>query len=105
MIAMLDKSIVYQATNYIDPAGSVVASASLLAEAIIIDLAHGASVEVDLSGLRSVSSSYFNTLLSRVADRCGIGAIQDRLALRFSSHAQRAIFDRSYQAVLSKFRG
>lgn len=102
---MLDNSFVYQATNYIDPAGSVVASASLLADTIIIDLAHGASVEIDLSGLRSVSSSYFNTLLFRVADRCGAGAIQDRLTLRFSSQAQRAIFDRSFQAVLAKFGG
>ena len=104
-MTVLDNSVVYQATNYIDPAGSVVGSACLLADAIVPDLAHGATVDVDLTGLRSVSSSYFNTLLARVADRCGVGAIQDRLSLRFSSQAQRTIFDRSYQAVLSRFGG
>lgn len=105
MTTILDKLVVYQAANYIDPAGGVVASACLLADAVIADLQHGATVDVDLSGLRSVSSSYFNTLLSRVVDRCGTGAIQHRLSLRFSSQAQRAIFDRSYQAVLGKFGG
>lgn len=103
MSAILDYLIVIQAANYIDPADSVVKSATLLADAVIIDLQHGAAVTVDLGGIRSVSSSYFNTLLSRVADQCGVAAIRDRLLINCPSPAQKAIFDRSYQAVLKKF--
>jgi hypothetical protein len=101
--AVSDHPIVIQAANYIDPADSVVKSATLLADAVITDLHHGAAVTVDLAGIRSVSSSYFNTLLSRVADQCGVAAIRDRLLISCPWPAQKAIFDRSYQAVLKKF--
>jgi hypothetical protein len=101
--AVFDHPIVIQATDYIDPADSVVKSAALLADAVVVDLQRGGAVTIDLSGIRSLSSSYFNTLLSRVADQCGVEAIRDRLQINCPSPAQKAIFDRSYQAVLKRF--
>ena len=102
MTTTLCNSTVLQASNFIDPKGGLVSSAALLADAVNAQLAQSDFVVVDLDGLRSVSSSYFNTLLSKVAENWGADAIQGRISFRFSSSAQRVIYDRSYRAVLNR---
>jgi hypothetical protein len=100
-----NNSPVLKASSYIDTNQELVASASLLAEAVIAAFRDTPTVTVDLAGLRSVSSSYFNTLLLDVADRYGIDAIRTRLLFRFSSAAQHEIFQRSYIAALKDVDG
>jgi anti-anti-sigma regulatory factor len=92
------------ASRYIDPQQELVASAKLLADAANDALARAPSVTIDLRGLRSVSSSYFNMLLSLVASTSGNDAIKSRLHFRFLSSAQEQIFKLSFEAVL-KSRG
>jgi hypothetical protein len=92
------------ATHFIDPQQGLVDSAKLLADATIDALSTNANATIDFTGFRSVSSSYFNMLLSRVAETCGNDAIRSRLTFRFLSAAQENIFKRSFDAVL-KSRG
>jgi len=103
VLATIEKTTVLDASNYIDPKDSVVASAVMLADAVVDALVTREAVIVDLRGLRSVSSSYFNMLLSCVARRSGIEAVRTRLGFEFSSMAQKSIFDRSFDAVLRSF--
>jgi hypothetical protein len=100
MSVFADDSPVLSASSYIDPTQGLVASAVLLSEAVVAALGNTARVTVDLAGLRSLSSSFFNTLLLGVASRFGTEAIRNRLLFRFSSVAQQEIFKRSYTAVL-----
>lgn len=104
MIATCDTTVL-DASTYIDPTGGVVSSANLLAAAVISALDENEAVTVQLIGLRSVTSSYFNMILSLVAERHGVDAIRNRLTFQFSSPAQRVIFQRSYDAVLRSFGG
>jgi hypothetical protein len=77
-----------------------VASACLLTVAIVATLKDRPGVTVDFGGMRSTSSSYFNTVLSGVAGQCGVDAIRAKVTYRFSSAAQQEIFRRSFDAVL-----
>jgi hypothetical protein len=103
VLATLEISTVFNAADYIDLTDRVVRSANRLADVVLPAICRGDSVTVDFAGLKSVSSSYFNTLLSRIATACGVEAINNRLNLRFSSAAQRDIYGRSLAAVLRKF--
>ncbi|HET6250380.1 MAG TPA: hypothetical protein VFE47_22020 [Tepidisphaeraceae bacterium] len=91
---------ILEASKYIDPTGGLVASAVLLAETAIAQLDKVDMVVIDLVGLRSVSSSYFNTLLTQIAQKRGTTTLQHRVEMRFSAAAQKAIFDSSYRAVI-----
>ena len=90
-----------QPTDHIDPANCLVASAALLADAVIAALAHSARVDVSFVEMKSVSSSYFNMFLSQVGQRLGADTLQKRVTMHFSSDAQRTIFRRSFDAVLN----
>jgi hypothetical protein len=94
---------VIRAPDFIDANQELVASGFLLAKAVTELMAKGQNVTVDLAGLRSVSSSYFNTVLSAVADQCGIEAVRTRLLFLFPSRAQHEIFKRSFDAVLRNY--
>ena len=91
---------VLDAHRYVDPKGSPVASARLLAEAVISALANGGVATVRLVELRAATSSYFNELLSILAHRLGADVLTNHLAFEFATAAQKAIFDRSYDAVV-----
>lgn len=101
MTSMMAETSMLHATDYIDPANGFVASAALLADAVIAALDHSAGVDVSFAGMKSVSSSYFNMFLSQVGQRLGVDSLQKRIALHFSSDAQRTIFRRSFDAVLN----
>ena len=95
-----DNPSVLNASEYIASNQELVASALLLADAIVSTLQNSVRVVVELKNLRSVSSSYFNVLLTSVAEQCGVASLRSRLLFKFSSTAQQEIFQRSFDAVL-----
>jgi hypothetical protein len=96
--------MVLNAAQYIRPEMRIVEGAQLLANAVNDALRENRSVAVDLSGMPSISLSYFHTLLLEVAGVWGNDAIKTRVSFRFRSQAQEQIFQRSLEAVL-KLRG
>jgi hypothetical protein len=88
-----------QGITFIDRNGSVVGSAKKLAQAVVSALITHDKITVSLTGLRGVSSSYFNTLLSDIVATHGADAIFNRINFQFDSDAQRSIFQRSFDAV------
>jgi len=96
--------VVLNAAQYIRPDMGIVAGAQLLANAVNDALRENRSVVVDLTGMPSISLSYFHTLLLEVAGAWGNDAIKSRVSFKFRSEAQEQIFRRSLEAVL-KHRG
>ena len=91
----------FNGSCFIDSQNRPVESARMLADAAVEAVRSGVLVTMDFRALPSVSSSYFNMLLSRIADECGTMPFsQNRIVFRFSSGAQKVIFDRSYLAVI-----
>ena len=88
-----------EAKQCLDPRGGIVASASLLADAVVRRLAEGNVVEIDLTTVRGLSSSYFNVLLQRVLPVTGIDHFADRIKLRYDSAAQELVFNRSFESA------
>jgi STAS-like domain of unknown function (DUF4325) len=91
---------VLRASDYIDPSVSYVSNAIAFANVAIEAMSNSPQITVDFGGVRSVSSSFFNMLLSRIVEELGVDALRTRVSFRFSSTAQKVIFDRSFQAVL-----
>ena len=60
--------------------------------------ASATTIRIDLSDVRGVPSSFFNLLLVRVADSSGLESL-DRLDFVTSTLVQRAVLDRSLQAI------
>jgi hypothetical protein len=90
------------ATLYFDPERDVRESGVLLANRVIeavLTAPAGAQVAVTFAGVRGAASSFFNILLYRVAQHCGVGVLDSRLHFEFSSNAQRTVFTRSFEAV------
>lgn len=85
--------------QFVAPDRGVVDSAKQLAGMVINALNSSPKVIVSLSGIRGLSSSFFNTLLSDVASVHGVSSLYDRLDFAFDSNAQKMIFDRSFAAV------
>ena len=100
MIASGSNHLTLQGSNYVDPSGGVVASAKLLANAVITAMADHDQVIIDLNGLRAISSSYFNLVLTQIVQAHGATALNSRVRFVFASSAQKSVFDRSLQAVL-----
>jgi hypothetical protein len=84
-----------EAKQFVAPSGSIVESAALLGDEVNARLRGAELVRVDLSGLRGLSSSYFNTLLQRVVPMTGIEDFPRRVELVFDSAAQEQVFARS----------
>lgn len=90
------------ATLYFDPERDVRESGVLLANRVIEVVQAVPSdqqVAVTFAGVRGAASSFFNILLYRVAQHCGVGVLDQRLRFEFSSNAQRTVFNRSFDAV------
>ena len=91
-----------RAADHLDPDGSIVASGERLADVVAdrID-AGGASgvTSVSFDGMRGVPPTFFNVLLTRLADRCGLAAVSERVAFRFTSAVQEQVYRRSLAAV------
>jgi len=90
---------VIQAVEHIDAEGSVVRSGLAVAEAALQALESGSAVEIDLQGVKGASSSYFNVMLRRIDEGCGLAALDEHIRIRFSSRIQKIIFQRSLDSV------
>lgn len=87
------------ARNHLDPNERIVRSGEMLAHQVIQALRTGQSVRVQLQGLPSISSSYFNIFLVMIRDELGAEALH-RVHIDFISPLQKQIFDRSFDAVV-----
>lgn len=90
--------VTIQASQWVAPERAITDSAEDAARAAVAELSSGHLVEIDLSDVRGVPSSYFNLLLIRIAEAHGVAAL-DRVSFRFATAVQRSIFDRSAKAV------
>jgi hypothetical protein len=95
-----------RAVDHLTEDMDVVASAERFAIAARRALLDGdAAVVLDFAGLPATSSSYFN-LIVHVLDEVpgGLSLLDDELRLRFGSPRQRAMFERSREAVRAQRR-
>jgi hypothetical protein len=92
--------IEFNAEDWLDPDGIIVASGERLARKVLPDLQRGEEVLVRASGLEGLSSSYFNILLVIIRDEIGPAGL-NRISFEFSSPIHRAIFERSLSAVMA----
>jgi STAS-like domain of unknown function (DUF4325) len=91
--------IIIQAKDHLDAQGLSRESASLLADAVVARLNDGADVEISLSGLNGMPSSYFNVVLLRIMREFGVDAINRRVKFQFDTEVQRQVFQRSFDAA------
>lgn len=94
-----------KALDFFSPSRAVVESARLLAQAAIADLDRFESVEVDFSGLRGISSSYFNAFFGDVGRVLGSTVLRTRLHCRYETKGQGDLAGRSLDAVLRSLDG
>ncbi|MBW2703205.1 MAG: hypothetical protein JRF33_20485 [Deltaproteobacteria bacterium] len=88
-----------KAIDFADAAESLVDSAERLASVLLEKLGGQEKVTISLVGLRGVSSSYFNVVLSEVVSVYGIDAIGDRIEFLFDSYAQELVLGRSMASI------
>ena len=86
---------------FADPKLAPVQWAVRLAEHVGPHLKVGSTVVVSFSGMRGVSSSYFNALLLKLLEFATVEQLHKRVSFETDSNAQRQILDRSVQAVLA----
>lgn len=94
--------VIIKASQWVAPERAVTDSAEDAARAIVAELSSGKPVEVDLTDVRGVPSSYFNLILIRIAEAHGLPAL-DRVTFRFATTVQRATYERSAHAVRESF--
>lgn len=92
------------AKQYLHPHDTTVGSAERLAGRVLQVLGSSGSIVVDFSGIRGISSSYFNVLFRVVGESVGIGRMSQDLVLHYESDTQREIGTRSWDAVISLLR-
>ncbi len=88
-----------KAADHLDTRNGMVDSAMCYADAVLAGLATQTAVEVDFTGIKGLSSSYYNVLFKCVADRYGLDAIEARLVPRFDNQAQATVYQRCLQAI------
>jgi len=91
--------VTVSANAFRDPQDRIVASAARLAEEVVRLLAAHDVIEIDLGGMRGVTSSYYNVLLHRVLEVIPAGDFPRRVKLRFDSAAQQLVFNRSLESA------
>ncbi len=82
------------------PRDTTVESAARLAERVLQVLAASGTVIIDFTGIRGVSSSYFNVIFRTVGEDVGVDRMSRAVDLRYGSDAQKTIGDRSWDAVI-----
>lgn len=86
------------AKGFVDEARPVVECAELVAEEVSRLLRTGACVVLSVRGVRGVSSSFFNVVLSAVAEALGSDFGGGRFDVETETKTQRMIYQRSLQA-------
>jgi hypothetical protein len=91
--------VTVSANAFRDPQDRIVASASRLADEVVRLLPLQDVMEIDLSGMRGVTSSYYNVLLHRVLEVISAADFTRRVRIRFDSPAQEFVFNRSFESA------
>jgi hypothetical protein len=91
--------ITIPANSFRDPHDRIVASAARLADEAVRALAAHDVIEIDLAGMRGVTSSYYNVLLDRVLGVVPLADFPRRVKIRFDSAAQKLVFNRSLESA------
>ena|SRR5437868_4024214 len=91
--------VTVSANAFRDPEDRIVASASRLADEVVRLLAAHDVIEIDLCGMRGVTSSYYNVLLHRVLEVIPLADFSRRVRIRFDSAAQEFVFKRSFESA------
>lgn len=89
------------AKDYVDERRPVVECAGLVAQEAVRQLLAGAGVIVSVHGVRGVSSSFFNVILSAVADVLKGDFSEGRFTVETETASQRLVYQRSFQAFTS----
>lgn len=90
---------IVNAHNFMMESGSVVESASALAQQVVRVLEQGRTVRISLAGVKGLPSSYFNVLLEHIVQLTGFDAIGERVQFEFDSRPQQVVFARSLEAI------
>ena len=88
-----------EASQSRDPQDRIVASGLLLADEVVRRLTDHDVVEVNLKGLRGVTSSYYNVVLHRVLSILSMAEFARRVKFRFDSAAQEQVYNRSLESA------
>jgi hypothetical protein len=91
-------SITLNSVDFIKPDRPVVESAELIAAEASRLLSSGASVILSVRGVRGVSSSFFNVILSAVAESLGNDFSESRFEVDTETATQRMVLQRSWDA-------
>lgn len=95
--------VTINARDYIDETKPVIDGAACVGASAAAELRAGHPVIVSIDGLRGVSSSFFNVILSAVAEVLKNDFSDGRFEIRTDSKVQRLVLDRSL-AAFSKLR-
>ncbi len=102
MPMMIDMDTVsLDARDFFDPQGSVVDCAARIAHEVVRQLSTGAAVCLSVHGLRGVSSSFFNVILSAVFENFD-RSVRDRFRVDTETDTQRIVYERSLDAFLRR---
>jgi hypothetical protein len=94
-------AVTINAKDYVDDRVPVVQTASVIGAAAADALRAGRSVLVSVCGVRGVSSSFFNVILSSVSQALGGDFARGRFDVVTDTTTQRLVYERS----LAAFRG
>ncbi|MFN0131779.1 MAG: STAS-like domain-containing protein [Phycisphaerales bacterium] len=93
-------SVQINAKDLIDPAGSVVGSATRIGNEAARHLRTGAPVVISLHGVRGVSSSFFNVIFSLVAEVLRNDFNDQQFRVDTETATQRLVYMQSRDAFL-----
>jgi hypothetical protein len=91
-------AVVINAKDFIDDTMSVVDCAMRIAAEATRHLRSGGRVVVSIKGVRGVSSSFFNVILSAVADTLHNDLSEQRFDVECDTPTQRLVYTRSLAA-------
>lgn len=99
MLLAMDAAII-NAKDFIDESRPVIDAARAIGDQAAAILRTGASVVVSVHGVRGVSSSFFNILLSCVSDPLKNDFSDGRFAVQTETKTQDMIYRRSLAAIV-----
>ncbi len=92
------ETAVVQSSSFIDGTRPVVECAGKIADDVVLLLDQNKRVVLSVRGVRGVSSSFFNVILSRIRDAVGARIEPTRFTVDTDTQTQRLIFERSMKA-------
>jgi hypothetical protein len=89
------------ASKYIHDDDAVIDSAMRVAVDVVDAIQAGRSVEVDVTDVRGIPSSFFNVIFRHIVDHVGKAGLH-RVTFDTTSSLQRSIMQRSFDAFLAE---